>query len=355
MTPMRRRVLFAVAAAIIASGAASAVLLGVDVYLHGRYEQSAGFNVWGYRGRSVGKKKPGEFRVAVLGGSSAYGYGVGAADAIPAVLERLLRSRSQSPLFTVVNLAYNNEGAYSFKTTLQDYRWLDYDLAVLYEGYNDLADEERTNVQVFRHDSPLFRITGYMPIFPIIFKEKAAAMLNGGDPGALYRPGPATVFHAGLATRAGAGVLDATANVAKSLEAQIGRVASEPVHRVDNSVASGCRDPWGSYCQSIAAAVEFARADGRQVIVGTQPYLAVSRAVHDAHVGQQGELRAMLARRFSTDPDVRYVDFGDRLNLEDPRVSFDHMHLTVAGNQEIASGLVDPVIALAARKRTKTS
>ena len=112
----------------------------MDVYLHGRYEQSGGFNVWGYRGRPAGKKQAGEFRIVVLGGSAAYGYGVSADEAMPAVLERLLRSRVQSPVFTVINLAYNNEGAYSFKTTLTDYRWLDYDLAFLYEGYNDPAE-----------------------------------------------------------------------------------------------------------------------------------------------------------------------------------------------------------------------
>ena len=49
-----------------------------------------------------------------------------------------------------MNLGYNNEGAYSFRATLEDYAWLDYDLALLYEGYNDMmADEpaERAGVQ----------------------------------------------------------------------------------------------------------------------------------------------------------------------------------------------------------------
>ena len=105
----------------------------------------------------------------------------------------------------------------------------DYDLAILYEGYNDMSTD-RANVQVFRHDSPVFRLTGYMPIFPIIFKEKAAAMTSGGDSGALYRKERQTVFHASLATKAGAGVLDATADVAHALEAQLGRVSGEPAH-----------------------------------------------------------------------------------------------------------------------------
>jgi lysophospholipase L1-like esterase len=354
MTSIRRRVLFAVAAAVIAVIGATATLLAVDVYLHGRYQQSGGFNVWGYRGTPVRRKQPGEFRIVVLGGSAAYGYGVTADEAIPAVLERLLKSRVPSPRFTVINLAYNNEGAYSFKTTLEDYRWLDCDLAFLYEGYNDLAASVRTNTQVFRHESPIFRIAGYLPIFPIIFREKSSAMLNGGDAGAVYRQRPKTVFNASLATRAGAGVLDATASIAKSLEEQLGRVSTEPEHHVDDRVA-GCAYPWGAYCQSIAMAVEFARADGRQVMVGTQPYLNVSRTTHDAHVAQQAEMRAMLTRRFGADPDVRHVDLGGQVNLEDPQMSFDHMHLTVAGNQKIAAALVEPVLEMAARRKLKTS
>ena len=63
----------------------------------------------------------------------------------------------------------------------------------------------------------------------------------------------------------------------------------------------------------------------------------------------------MLSRRFGADAAVRYVDLGDRLNLEDPGVSFDHMHLTVAGNEDIAAALVEPVIEMAARRRQKTS
>ena len=37
------------------------------------------------------------------------------------------------------NLGYNNEGADSLRFTLEDYLWLDYDAAILYEGYNDVG------------------------------------------------------------------------------------------------------------------------------------------------------------------------------------------------------------------------
>lgn len=354
MTRIRRRLLFAAAAVVLAGVAASAVLLAVDVYLHGRYQRSAGFNVWGYRGRPLGKKKAGEYRIVVLGGSTAYGYGVTADDALPAVLERLLRMRTAAPAYTVINLGYNNEGAYSFKATLEDYRWLRYDLAVLYEGYNDMSPAQ-PNVQIFRHDSPVFRLVGYMPIFPIIFKEKSAAMLNGGDVGALYRQDNKTVFHANLATRAGAGVLDATADVARALEAQLGRVSAEPSHSVDSNATAGCAAPWGVYCQSMATAVEYARSLGAQVLVGTQPYLRLRENLHAMHVEQQAELSRMLTRRFGGDASVGYVNLGDVLDLEDPKMSFDHMHLTEAGNRVAGAALVQPVLEMSARRAQKTS
>ncbi|HXD75681.1 MAG TPA: hypothetical protein VN628_18170 [Vicinamibacterales bacterium] len=344
-----RRVLFGVTAVVLAGVAAFAALLGVDVYLHGRYQTSAGFNVWGYRGAPVGRKQPGEYRVVILGGSSAYGYGVTSEQAIPATLERLLRARAGTPRFTVVNLAYNNEGAYSFKPTLEDYDWLGYDLAVLYEGYNDLGD--RANVQVFRHDSPVFRLTGYMPIFPIIFKEKAAAMVSGGDPGALYRQDRKIEFHAGLATKAGADVLNATANVAQSLEQQLGRVATEPLHRV--AAGNGCAAPWTGYCASVRVATDYARSRDAQVLIVTQPYLDGEHS-GDRHRAQQAALASFITMRFASDPDVRYVNLGPAVDLANPHLSFDHMHLRAEGNQIVAAALVQPVLDLAAHRKTSS-
>jgi len=351
MTNRRRWVLFAVAAAAISVGAAASALLGVDMYLHSRYERSAGFNMWGYRGPSVGRKRAGEYRIVVLGGSAAYGYGVTADEAIPAALQRLLRSRAPSPIFTVVNLGYNNEGAYSFKATLDDYAWLRYDLALLYEGYNDLSTT-RQNTQIFRHESPVFRLTGYMPIFPIVFKEKAGAMLNGGD--ASYRADGKTQFRAGLAAKTGATVLTATADIAQSLEAQIGRVSSERSSHADEGIDTEC-ERWSSYCRSIERAIEAARSHHAQVLVATQPYLRTGEQALTVHKQQQAALREFLRRRFSDDRDVAYVDAGDAVNLEDSRLSFDHMHLLAEGNARVAAVLVRRVIEMAASRTQSAS
>ena len=148
----RRRWVFIAAAFLIAIIVPVGALAVIDIYLHTRFQRTGGVNVWGYRGPIAARKRSGEKRVVMLGGSSAFGYGVSWSEAIPARLETKLREAGQRA--SVVNLAYNNEGAYSFKFTLDDYQYLDYDLALLYEGYNDLMGDPRgPNLSVFRHGS----------------------------------------------------------------------------------------------------------------------------------------------------------------------------------------------------------
>jgi hypothetical protein len=352
MTPpavsRRRRVWFAAMTITLAIVLPFAILLAVDIHLHGKYERSAGVNVWGYRGPVARRKAPGRFRIAVFGGSTALGYGVTWEESFPAVLERRLDARAPGT-YDVVNLAYNNEGAYSFTFTMKDYAYLNYDLVCLYEGYNDLmGDPQGPNLSVFRHDSPIFRLTGYLPIFPIVFKEKAAAMLHGGDVGALYRYQDKTVFRPGLATRTTAEALTAAAKVGQSLEHQLGRVTSEPRRHIVDAAGTGCKYPWQEYCRSILEAVQYGLASGKQVLVVTQPY-ELGDYLRARHMEQQSELAAMLLRRFGDDPRVAYVNLGDTIDLGDPALSFDRMHLTAPGNARLAESLIAPVMAMAHR------
>jgi len=343
--PRRRRIAFAATAVLLAIAVPIIALLAVDVYLHGRFQTSAGYNVWGYRGPTVGRKRPGEIRIAVLGGSSAYGYGVNWDEAMPVRLERALAARS-SRRFTVVNLGYNNEGAYSLKFTLRDYAYLKYDVAILYENYNDLMNPpEFPNLSVYRRDSPVFRLTGYLPIFPIVFKEKAAIMLHGGDAGALYRQSGKTTFSPSVANRAAAGVLNKTAEIGQSLERQLDHMTAEPPRRALGGETSGCKYPWGVYCRSMLDAAEYAVAAGKRVLVVGQPYEAGAQ-LRPHHMEQQRELEAAVARRFPSDERVRYVNLGTTVEVLDPAMSFDRMHLTPQGNVVIANALVQPVLDL---------
>lgn len=330
----RKKLVFAAVAMLLASTVAFAALLAVDIYLHGRFERSAGYNVWGYRGPSLGAKTPAEIRIAVLGGSTAYGYGVNWEESIPALLERELAT--QATPVTVANLGYNNEGAYSLQFTLEDYLWLDYDLAILYDGYNDVTyNAPDMNRQVYRRDSPVFRWTGYLPIFPVVFREKAAA-LRGGDAGSAY-DGQKTSFRPGLAARGAAGVLGAAAGVGNALQEQLNAVAP-PDHKDDEiRTGSDCQKPWTIYCESVAAAIDFARARNIDVLFVGQPGL------HARHDDQQAQVAAMIARRFGQDPRVKYASVRDVVNLADASYSFDGMHLTADGNRAVAKRMAEAV------------
>jgi lysophospholipase L1-like esterase len=308
-------------------------LLAADVYYHHKLSRSAGLNVWGYRGPTVGRKKAGEQRVVVVGESTTFGYGVYWQETIPAYLEGMLNAKAPPARpVSVVNLGYNNEGAYSYQFTLEDYRYLDYDAVVFYSGYNDLGGP---NTRVFRRSSPIFRLTGYSPILPIVFREKSMVILSNGNLELAYR-GEKPVFKPNIARRTAGSALAAVATVSESLDRQLTRAVP---HAADKTAAAGaeCGERWAHYCGGMYAAVKYALDHHRKVMIVSQPYM------NDSHVDQQQRLVAFLTRRFENNPLLRFTNLGDALRLTDPALCYDGMHLTAPGNRIIADKLAAPV------------
>ena len=158
-----RKLAFALGAIALSSTATLLSVAGLDLYMHQRYARGGGYNVRGYRGDVLGPKQSGERRIEMLGGSVTFGYGVMSEETIPAYLQAALnRGAGAARRYLVANLGWNSEGAYSFQYTLKDYESLRGDVAILYSGYNDLG----YNNQVFRRESAVFRLTGYLPILP---------------------------------------------------------------------------------------------------------------------------------------------------------------------------------------------
>jgi len=326
--PLRRRVAFASLSIARSLIIAIALLLAADVYLHQKYQDKSAFNIWGYRGPTVGAKAPGEVRIVVLGGSAAFGFGLAWNEAFPFFLEQRLNDGARTGAhYRVVNLAFNGEAAVSFAPTLEDYEYLDYDLAILYEGYNDLPEQPRTFV--FRRQSVVFNATGYMPLLPMVLREKYFDWRYAGDIGKGYRADDTakTVFRP--ADQA------AAAAAAESLAQQLGGLSSNA--RV---LTSTCGDAWRAYCASVVDAVRAARNRGVLVLVATQPLIS------DRHVAQQSALRGAIAERFADDAGVAYADFGRLLDLRDMSIAFDGVHLTVAGNRVLADAFVPAVTRL---------
>src|SRR5262245_41919297 len=173
----RRRLLFGVFTATLTVVLMLLVLFAADLWAHHRAERTAGVNRRGYRGAIVGAKRAGEWRLLMLGGSTVFGYGVFAAESLPAQLEAQLRARGVEA--SVVNLGFNSEGAHAFAPNLRDYATLQPDVVILYEGYNDLIPQH-PNTFLGRHGSLVFRATGYFPILPVVLRDKADAVARRG-------------------------------------------------------------------------------------------------------------------------------------------------------------------------------
>lgn len=342
----RKKAVFALLAVSVSVVGVLVLLLAADLVLHARAERSAGLNRWGYRGPVLGRKQAGETRIVMLGGSTLFGYGVSWHEAIPALLEAHLRERHPGAPVSVVNLGFNNEGSYAFDATLDDYAYLDYDAVVLYEGYNDLGGDGNPNRSNFRRDSAVYRLTGYLPMLPLYMQEKAMSIRHGGDLAAAYRAnqrGP-TVFTPNAAQRTSATVLESATAVGNALGRQLGRFAADDQPRAEGSSALGCPSPWINYCDNVHRAVSRCLAAGKRVLVVGQPALRNEHAERQA--AQQAAVADMIARQFGGNARVRYVSLAEAIDLSDPQLAYDTMHLTLPGNQVIASRLIEPVMSI---------
>jgi hypothetical protein len=344
----RKKIVFALVTMSLVVIGGLLLLLLADLVLHYRAERSAGLNRHGYRGPVAGRKQSGELRVAMLGGSTVFGYGVPWSESVPVQLEPLLQQRLGRRV-TVVNLGFNNEGAFAFAPNLEDFAYLDPDVIVLYEGYNDLPGDENVNHAVYRRESAVYRMTGYFPILPLYLDEKAKMLRYGGDLNAAYQAerdklrGQATVvFTPTLAQRTSAGTLEAIAAMTRALDGRLEKTATA-APTIARESALGCEFPYVTFCDSVAAAVRFGLARDQAIVVGIQPHLPGGRSV-ELHRRQRQMLTGMLARHFGADPRVVIADLFDLIDLENPEITFDAMHLKPEGNRIVAAALVEPIL-----------
>ena len=317
----KKRILFKFLSALISTLVCVSVLFGIDLYLHHKH----GINLRGYRGPSLARKQPGEKRVAILGGSTTWGFGLKAGQDFPAQLQRMLnQSPEASPAaqINVLNLGFNNDGAYSFKFTLKDYEYLESDAIVLYSGYNDLNEP---NNFVYRHRSPVFIWTGYFPLLPSLTIDKLTVwkrQLAGQDNKTIFRPPDPNKIE-----------------TSPTLQKQVGTLADKNGSTV-NSTGATCPPEWEFYCHQISETVDLALKHGKRVLVVTEPYIS------DKHVAQQQALRNMLTERFGGEPNFRYLDLGRTIDLRDGSLCWDGMHLTEEGNRRIAQAMAPSVTEL---------
>ena len=243
----------------------------------------------------------------------------------PARLQQLITAANREKI-TVLNLGFNGEGAYSFTQTLTDYDYLGVDLVVLYSGYNDLG---RPNYYNFRHRSPVFSATGYLPLLPSLAVDKLIAWkrrLMGQNERVVFSPPH----------------LDQQNN-SSPLSEQLGTLTGKTREDMKSGSAA-CSPEWQFYCDRISAAADLALGKGKRILIVGEPYIT------DRHVAQQHEAETFLDHRYAGQPRLRYLDLGRTVDLRDPSLCWDGMHLTEEGNRRIAAALVQPVLEMLSLK-----
>lgn len=343
MITRRRRFVFAMAAMLLSVTVTCVAVLAADLYAHRRAENSAGLNRWGYRGPVVPAKAAGEMRMVMVGGSTVFGYGGPWHEAAPAFLERELRKARPATVINVINLGYNNDGAFAAVPTLEDYRYLDYDLVILYQGYNDRTGDTTPNRQVYRRQSVVFRWTGYSPILPLVLHEKAM-VLRHGPSGVPPSAGATTVFRPNVAARTSATAMETAGAIGEFVGRQLDRLTGEPTALP--SPGSACAAPWSWYCESMLRATTFARGQNAKVLIVGQPVLA-HPTIAKIELEQQASLAAAVQAKFGADSGVRFLDLSRAIDLTDPQMSFDRMHLGPHGNLRLAQLMAPAVTELA--------
>jgi len=320
----KKRIVFKFLSVLFSTLTCISILASIDLYLHYKH----GINLRGYRGPSLGRKQPGERRVAILGGSTTWGFGLRAGQDFPAQLQRMLTQSTepQRPSsINVLNLGFNNDGAYSFKYTLKDYEYLDYDAVVLYSGYNDLNEP---NFYIYRHRSPVFVWTGFLPLLPSLTVDKLTVWsrrLTGNDKKAIFQTPDLKKI-----------------DTPSELQKQLGPLTQNGTSN-DRSGGASCPPEWQFYCEQISETADLALKQGKRVLIVTEPYIS------NGHVAQQQALRNMLGSRFAGQPGLRYLNLGRTVDLRDGSLCWDGMHLTEEGNRQIAQAMAPAVTELVQR------
>jgi hypothetical protein len=285
----KRGLAFAFIAVLVGYAFVSAVI--ADMHTRRRIESTGiGVNSWGYQGPAAFRKKAGEKRIALLGGSAAFGLGnqfeQSPASLFQYALSQGWRKKYPGKPTSIVGLAEIGAGAGSYVTALTDYAYLDPDVICVYDGY---APVEGFREFESRRESAVFRTIGYLPN---LFDHRRSQLPD--------------------------------------------RVDIAPALKDGASGDPSCGGVSAAYCAAMTDTVDWGLSHGKGVIVVTPPY------VSKRHQAQQDSLAERLKGRFGRDHRFVYLNEGPSLDLHNPKFSKDGIHLTPAGINTMADNLADP-------------
>jgi hypothetical protein len=322
---------------------AMALTIALDMYAHKRVEALGGVNYWGYRGPVANQRKTNEIRVAVVGGTRAFGWGASASALVSEVRRQILLTTDQrgKGLRPVVVISLGRPGALpeSYPAIIEHFAYLKPDYICLYDdlGVRGATPGEGT--------SGVFEMTGYAPALPLVLREKGLvwrygdvergySRLEGSErehqPSAISRDIAVPLWR-----RAAGSTLASVAGTMGAADHAIARV-----QRFVNRDASARERSAAPYDQAMMTAVEAAHRHARGVVVVVSPSETAE---------QVANLRALETRMHTglePAPWFRFVDLGSEAELSDPALRIDGWNYASAGIALVAGRIAPALLSL---------
>jgi hypothetical protein len=284
--------------------------VALDVRAHARVERLGGVNVWGYRGPVMRTRQPGEIRIAVVGGSLAFGWGVAASETVAPSIRRLAALAldvrgGPAIVVTAVNLGAMGMPWQEYKTQIARFAYLQPDVLCVYLDTDERPGGGRLPVA----DSGVTALTGYVPMLPLVLQEKAARLGVGG----------AVVAQTGRALGTVDRLLYRLLSVGPA-------AANRPLDEVIGAVSAGLTAAPG-------------------VVVVLPPFSPLDPVARDGLVER-------IRARYAGEMRVRVVDLENVPALADDGLRLDGHNFSVAGHERVAEEVAPSVLDLLRQRRS---
>jgi hypothetical protein len=322
--------------AIEAIAMAATLTLALDMYAHKRVEALGGVNFWGYRGPVAPQRQPNEIRVALVGGTRAFGWGQSGTALVGEIRRLILLTTDQRggelrPVVTI-NLGRLAALPESYPATIEHYSYLQPDYICLYDDLG--VRGARSN----EADSAVFALTGYTPVLPLVLREKGMVWRFSDVKRGYASAESQRAARASAVRRAAGRTLEAVADGLGGADRVMARML-----RSRNRDASPRDASAVTYADAMMTAIEAAHRRARGVVV------AVSPSETPEQVANARALEIQLQKALASAAWLRFVDLSTETALYDDALRVDGWNYGGTATALVAERIAPAVLSLMAK------
>lgn len=280
-----------------------------------------GYNCRGFRGNLFYSDST--LKIACFGGSTTYGYPVHFEETWPFELQNILRNKNYP--VDIINFGVNSQGIYGINYDVKEYMNYEWDIAIIYNGYNDF-DPTVNNQYSFGESDFIFNLTGYKFIIPHYINDKLSAYLNS-------QKSTKVLFEKSVSN--------------SDLRSKIINKYKLYDSLAINWKKSHQEAPYQAYMSTLQATFDELLKQEKKVFMVAPPGLG-NTVLHKG-------IQKMIQEKYQS---IKYINASNFINLKDKELCLDGMHLSAKGNKTIANKLAPYLLysviqKVAAKRKTK--